>query len=123
MELKHVALVCRSEENADLFYRDLLGLRREERKILPRELAHRLFGLEEDLTVINYQGAVHFEVFIRARGAEAVPPIPHVCLQVPDLDAFLDRCRALDIHVFRVPKADKVLTFVHDRDGNSFEVK
>jgi catechol 2,3-dioxygenase-like lactoylglutathione lyase family enzyme len=123
MELEHVALVCRSEENADLFYRDLLGLRREERKILPRELALRLFGLDEELTVINYQGGVHFEVFIRDRGSEAVPPIPHVCLQVPDVDAFLDRCRALDIHVLRLPKGDKVLTFVYDRDGNSFEIK
>ncbi|MDH4272035.1 MAG: hypothetical protein OEW18_08675 [Candidatus Aminicenantes bacterium] len=41
MELKHVALVCRSEENADLFYRDLTFPSRSNRNV--SVLLSRLF--------------------------------------------------------------------------------
>ena len=33
--LKHTALVCASEENADNFYKKLLGLKKADQKTLP----------------------------------------------------------------------------------------
>ncbi len=43
--LKHTALVCASEENADRFYQDLLGLTKAVPKILPRHLTVSIFNM------------------------------------------------------------------------------
>ena len=124
MNLRHVALVCGSEENADRFFGGVLGLRKAEPKTLPRALSKALFDIDRDLTVINYTGeGVHFEVFIDARGPRRARPIEHVCLEVCDLGAFLSRSREAAVTVIQVPKGDALLTFIRDADGNLFEIK
>ena len=35
----------------------------------------------------------------------------------------MKRCKAADVAVNRVPKGDRLLTFVKDYDGNLFEIK
>ena len=50
MLLKHVALVCSSENNSDKFYKDLLGLEKKETKILPRMQAKKFSTLMPNIT-------------------------------------------------------------------------
>ena len=65
MDLLHVALTSGSEERADAFYVGLLGLKKAGPKILPTEIGRTLFGIDRELTVINYTGgSAHFEVFV-----------------------------------------------------------
>ena len=65
MTTVHVGLACSSEELADRFYRDLLGLQKAEPKTLPQSLSSAIFGIAADLKIINYSGAAaHFEIFI-----------------------------------------------------------
>ena len=45
------------------------------------------------------------------------------CLEVADLESFLEKCRSLKVDVARIPKGDKILTFIRDFDGNLFELK
>ncbi len=134
MNLLHVALACSSEENADKFYRGLLGLEKAGPKVLPSSLALEIFGIESDFTLINYMDeSIHFEVFIKSGDAspgmtkkeliDGRPPIDHVCLAVEDLRLFLEKCSADGISVTRVPKGDTVVTFISDYDGNLFEIK
>jgi catechol 2,3-dioxygenase-like lactoylglutathione lyase family enzyme len=124
MNLRHVALACSSEEKADKFYADLLGLKKEEPKRLPPALSKAIFDIASEQIIINYVGdTVHFEIFINHRRTERAGKVEHVCLDVFDLDDFLAKCRRLEIKIIQVPKADKLLTFIMDYDDNLFEIK
>ncbi len=123
MNLRHAGIACRSEENADRFYRDLLGLDKAEPKVLPAALSQAIFGVDEDLPMINYTGPnAHFEIFIS--NTETVSDrITHACIEVADLETFLQKCIELGVAANRVPKGEAMLTFIRDFDGNLFEVK
>jgi len=124
MRLKHVALASSSEEKSDAFYADLLGLRKSEPKTLPLELSEAIFHLNTELVMINYLNAhVHFEIFIGGQSREKSPPIQHTCLEVDNLEVFLENCRGLKVDIARIPKGDKTLIFIKDFDGNLFEIK
>lgn len=127
MHLKHVALVASSEEKADIFYSDLLGLTKSEPKILPVELSKAIFNLDLELGIINYRDEhVHFEIFVTSqhradRGNSR--KIAHTCVEVDTMKIFLEKCRSLNVDITRIPKGDKTLTFIRDFDGNLFEIK
>jgi len=124
MKVRHYGLACRSEETADRFYEELLGLKKLERKTVPAALAGAFFGLSRDLAVLNYAGdGVYFEVFIHEREPSAAPSPAHICLEVEGLAAFLERCRTMGVPVIRAPRGEQWITFVRDYDGNLFEIK
>ncbi len=124
MQLNHVALRSRSEENADRFYGELLGLSKQAPKTLDGALSKRIFSLgsETAFAIVNYTSdRLHFEVFIDA-GHIDQDPISHVCIDVGDLDRFLEKCRDTGVTVRRIPKGEKIVTFIEDFDGNLFEI-
>jgi catechol 2,3-dioxygenase-like lactoylglutathione lyase family enzyme len=124
MLLKHVGLTCSTEDNADKFYRDLLGLNKSEPKPLPSDLCHAIFNLDAELQMINYQDDhTHFEIFITNQLSTSQRQIDHQCLEVDDLAGFIEKCRGMGVEVARIPKGDKTLTFIKDFDGNLFEIK
>lgn len=119
-----MGLACRTEADADRFFVTLLGLEKSTPKTLPSVVAEGVFGVTADLGMINYTGdGVHFEVFIDPNREPSNDPIIHACLSVADRDAFLARCEQHGVQVRRVPKGDKVVTFIHDYDGNLYEIK
>ena len=124
MLLKHVGLACSAVDNADKFYQDLLGLNKSEPKILPSDLSKVIFNRDSELQIINYRDeTLHFEIFITGRIKEQSRQIAHLCLEVDDLPVFIEKCRGLGVKILRIPKGDKVLTFIKDFDGNLFEIK
>ena len=124
MILRHVALVSSSEEKADKFYADLLGLKKVEPKRLPSALSKAIFNIESELIIINYMGdSVHFEIFINNPQMKSAGKVEHVCLDVIDLDAFLEKCRRFEVTILQVKKENKLLTFIMDYDDNLFEIK
>ncbi len=124
MRLKHVGLTCGSEDNADRFYKDLLGLEKSEPKTLPVALSKSIFNIYSELVIINYLNQdVHFEIFIADSSGNSTRQIEHLCLEVGDLNDFLNKCNTLGVEVAQIPKGDKALTFIKDFDGNLFEIK
>ena len=124
MLLKHVALVCSSENNSDKFYKDLLGLEKKETKILPRMLSKKIFDIDAEYNIINYVGSeVHFEIFLDKQADAIITRIEHICLEVDNISAFLKKCHTMDIQILKIPKEDNVITFITDFDGNLFEIK
>ena len=124
MQLKHIALVSSSEEKANRFYQTLFGLKKINEKVLPSKLAHQIFNITAELKIINYANdEIHFEIFIADKRNLETNTISHVCLEVGNLEAFLDTCRKMEIAILQVPKGDAVITFVRDDDGNQFEIK
>ena len=123
MLLKHAGLTCSNEENADKFYRDLLGLNKSEPKTLPPDLSKAIFNLDAELQMINYMNEhSHFEIFIIPQSRPSRWQIDHLCLEVADLDGFIAKCRSMQVEVTLIPKGDKTLTFIKDFDGNLFEI-
>lgn len=124
MRIRHVGLICRSEESADRFYEQFLGLKKLERKVLPAALSEALFHVNSELVMLNYLGdALHFEIFIHDKDGGTASPIAHVSLEVGDLKAFLKRCAMMNVSLLRVAKGADWITFVRDYDGNLFEIK
>ena len=124
MLLKHVAIACRSEEQSDRFYGGLLGLEKIRSKTLPNALAKQIFDVDSSYKIIDYgNGTLNFEIFIGNPTRSGNGIVEHICLEVDDLDAFLEKYRDMDVKLIRVPKGESVLTFIHDFDGNVFEIK
>ena len=124
MKLKHVALVCASERNADKFYRDLLGLEKAEPRPVPSNISESIFGIGGDLTIVNYTGeGLHFEIFVHGGERQFTDRIEHTCIEIENLNVFLERCRAMEVTINQIPREGKPLTFITDYDGNLFEVK
>lgn len=124
MFLKHVALTYRSEKNSDRFYKHLLGLGKDAPKALAPSLAKAIFNVDTELLMINYRGEdLHFEIFITGQPDHQVHQIGHVCLQVDDPEALVNKCHDLGLAVIQVPKGDRTLTFIRDDEGHLFEIK
>jgi len=123
MHLRHAGLTCSTEDNADKFYRDLLGLNKSEPKTLPADLSLAIFNLDAELKMINYMDEhAHFEIFVTTQLGISQRPIDHLCLEVNDLMSFIEKCRRMQVEVALIPKGDKTLTFIKDYDGNLFEI-
>ena len=124
MYIKHVGLTSSSEEKADAFYADLLGLTKSEPKALPLQLSKAIFNIDTELLMINYRDETsHFEIFVTGENRDNCRQIEHVCLEVGNLEVFLEKCRRLNVDISLIPKGDKTLTFIKDFDGNLFEIK
>jgi len=124
MNLRHVALTCSSEEKANDFYQNLLGLKKSEPKTLPSSLSREIFDIDSELMIINYVSeSVHFEIFIHTHNQRNNSRIDHVCLEVNDLPEFLQECRSLNVNIIQIPKEESLITFISDYDDNLFEIK
>jgi len=124
MKLNHVALVARSQENADRFYEGILKLTRIKVSMLTRDLAMKIFGLEVECPLILYGNeAFAIEVFVTDRIPPNSSPVAHICLQVEDREAFIAACRSAGLTVNLIPRGEWELCFIQDFDGNLFEIK
>jgi catechol 2,3-dioxygenase-like lactoylglutathione lyase family enzyme len=124
MILQHVALTSSSEEDSDKFYQTLLGLQKSKPKTIPPALSKAIFDIDSELTIVNYRDEyLHFEIFLTRYNRNSVRKIDHVCLEVDDLEVFLEKCRTLQVKIVQVPKEDRLLTFISDYDDNFFEIK
>jgi catechol 2,3-dioxygenase-like lactoylglutathione lyase family enzyme len=123
MILKHVALCATTEENADKFYRDLLGLSKTAPKMLSPSLSVAIFNINTEMTVINYQNeTIRFEIFIVDSLDSKENQVNHTCIEVGDKEAFINRSRDTGVMIRRVPREGKIVTFISDFDGNLFEI-
>ena len=124
MRTLHIGLVCNSEQNADRFYRDLLGLAKQDPKTIPAAIVKPLFGMDSSLSAVNYIGTdLHAEVFIATTPRPAPERISHTCLEVENADELLDQATSSGFTVSRIPKGDGNILFLDDLDGNRFEIK
>lgn len=123
MKINHFGLIASSEEKADKFYIGLLGLKKSEPKWVEADIAQKLFNINKKILYINYvQEDIRFEIFILPE-IELKPEPRHLCLEVENLENFLNQCFALGLTVKRIIKGDKEVIFISDFDGQLFEIK
>lgn len=124
MPLDHVALVCRSEDSSDRFFKDILGLTKEQPKTVPASLAKQVFLLDKELKVITYKGeSSKFEVFISESETEPRQMIAHVCLECANIDEILNKCAAAGLRIRRGVKGERTIYFIEDFDSHLYELK
>lgn len=124
MRVHHVAVVCRSRENADRFYMGILGLQKIKASSLNEDLTKQIFDTACECQIILY-GNENFavEVFVDASAAGKTNPFVHLCLEVEEREEFLGKCLSAGLVVNRVQKGNSQLVFVEDYNGNLFEIK
>jgi catechol 2,3-dioxygenase-like lactoylglutathione lyase family enzyme len=120
----HTGLAVSSEENADRFFIDILGLEKSEPKIIDKKLAYALFAIDDELLMIHYRGeAIDYEIFVYREYKAPEKQIAHSCIKVNDLKKIVSKCKDVGLKVIEVQKGSGVITFISDYDGNLFEVK
>ena len=124
MKFVHTGLGASTEKNADRFFVNILGLEKQIPKILNQEMTRAIFGIAEELLIINYKNEnVHYEILVYKEYKTPDKQITHSCLHVKNLINIVDKCRKAGLKVVEVPKGTGVVTFISDFDGNLFEIK
>jgi catechol 2,3-dioxygenase-like lactoylglutathione lyase family enzyme len=120
----HTGLAASSEEKADRFFIDILGLEKSEPKIIDKKLVHALFGIDAELLMVHYRStSVDYEIFVYGEHKVSEKQIAHSCIKVNDLEKIVNKCKDAGLNVIEVPKGSSVITFISDFDDNLFEVK
>ena len=120
----HTGLAASSEDKADRFFIDILGLEKSEPKIIDQKLTYALFRIDDELLMIHYRGeALDYEIFVYKEYQVPEKQIAHSCIKVTDLEKIVGKCKNAGLKVIEVPKGSSVVTFISDFDGNLFEVK
>ena len=125
MRISHVALVSGSEEKANRFYKEALGLKELRSTVIPSTLSKSLFGIDRECQVIDFGNEeMKFEVFIADNEREVpLKKLDHVCLEVENREALLKKWEEMGFEVLRVSKGDSFVVFLKDEDRNLFEIK
>jgi catechol 2,3-dioxygenase-like lactoylglutathione lyase family enzyme len=124
MRLHHVAVVCRTQENADRFYGTILGLKKIKTQVLEKNFMEALFGEPVACALVLYGNeSLALEVFVPESFPDRRRPFVHACLEVKDREEFAMRCEREGLVVKRIPKGNSLVIFVQDFDGNLFEIK
>ena len=125
MRIGHVALVSGSEEKANRFYRDALGLKQIRSTVISAGLSKSLFGIDQEFRAIDFGNEeMKFEVFIADYGGIASSgKLDHICLEVQNREDLLKRWEGMGFEILRVPKGDSLVIFLKDEDHNLFEIK
>ncbi len=125
MKLHHTGLCNANIDQARLFYAQLLGLEEKYTFHLEPDLAKQIFGLEESFTVLVFGNQnLQLEIFVASNAAlRQVSPVNHLCLEVKDRHALLNKCQQAGIEIIQLERNGRPLIFIKDFFGNLFEIK
>ncbi len=123
MQLDHVGVINKSEEQALKFYRDFLGLEKTKETLLAPELSEQLFSLSKEIKVMVFEGeGIKIEVFISDFQPEN-PNFTHFSIMVDSLSEITERADRFNVDVIIGRHKDKTVCFIKDFSGNLIEVK
>jgi catechol 2,3-dioxygenase-like lactoylglutathione lyase family enzyme len=124
MVLDHVGVVNKDENGAVHFYRDLLGLEVIKESSVSSELGRKLFAVDAAIKMLVYgKDNLKVEVFVLPGFVPPSPAVPHFCVRVPDLCAFLEMAEAKGVKIISAERGGRTVHFVEDFSGNRIEVK
>ena len=120
--MQHVALQYAEKEKADIFFKEILGLKLIKDFKLQENLSKKIFDVSEEANVFVYGNKdVVFEIFITPHTTDYV--FNHVCIKVPNKEDFVKKCEKNNLKPFFVYKDNRKLLFTKDYFNNLYEVK
>lgn len=124
MVFDHIGIVNKSEEEALLFYQDILGLEKIKDSVSTADLSEHLFSIPKDIKMVVFGNeSVKVEVFIFPEFIHPSPNIPHLGLQIENLDQLLEKAKQAGAKIITGKRSDKTVYFLQDFSGNLIEVK
>jgi hypothetical protein len=126
MEIEHIAVGYNSEEEANNFFIELLGLKKIRSKSVPPDLMKKFFGVKKEHKFIVYGNQdLIFEVFITGEKSKANDIFTHVCLVIDNRDEFANRALLMGYDIAKVNRKDSdgYYLFVKDSFHNLYEIK
>lgn len=114
VRIAHIGIAVRSITDVLPFYRDVLGMEAAELAAMD---GARISGLDAGGPLIELLEAVDDDSPIGKFVARRGPAIHHICFEVDDLEAALERCRAAGIALIddepRMGAEGKLIAFLH----------
>jgi len=126
MKIDHVAVGSNSEQDADKFFIELLGLQKTRSFTVSADLMEKFFSVKNEQLIIRYGGGtLNFEVFITNNNEKAKDIFTHPCLSIENRDEFLNKASSLGFPVIKVPRedSDNYYLFIKDLFDNLYEIK
>jgi len=126
MKMDHVGLGSNSEQDADKFFIELLGLEKTRSFSISAHLNEKFFNIKQEQQIIRYgKGDLNFEVFITENSEKAKDVFTHPCLVIDQRDGFLNKAQTLGFPIIKVPRkeSDSYYLFIKDLFGNLYEIK
>ncbi|MFX0080406.1 MAG: VOC family protein [Candidatus Hodarchaeota archaeon] len=126
MEIEHVAVGYNSEDEADKFFIELLGLEKKRSKLVTADLIKEFFGVKREYKSVLYgNNEVSFEVFITDDKSRVKDVFTHSCLLVENRDEFMSKATSMGYDVIKVPRKDSdgYYLFIRDTFQNTYEIK
>lgn len=126
MKIEHIAVGYNSEEEADRFFINLLGLKKIRSKSVPEDLMKKFFSVKRESKFILYGNEdSNFEVFITNDNSRARDVFTHSCLLIEKRDEFVDKASSMGYDLVKVPRKDSNGYYLFIKDGfrNLYEIK
>ncbi|TVL99360.1 MAG: hypothetical protein CV087_18220 [Candidatus Brocadia sp. WS118] len=123
MELNHIGITNKSEEQALQFYRDFLGLEKTRETLLAPELSEQLFSLSHEVKVLVFEKTgIKVEVFI-SDSHHANPNFAHFGIMLDNFSEVTEKARRSNVDIIVGRYKDKTVYFLKDFCGNLIEIK
>lgn len=126
MKIEHIAIACRSENDSDKFFTELLGLKKVRTFMVSADLMEKFFGLKKEQEVIRYEnGSLSVEVFITNDNSRSKDVFTHSCLTVKNRDELIKRASLMGFSVIQVSRknSNDYYLFIKDSFQNLYEIK
>ena len=127
MKIEHVAVSMNSEKDSDMFFMDLLKLKKTRSFTVNAELIQQFFGISKEQLIIRYSDGkgMDFEVFITNDDGKTRDRFTHLCIVIENKDELLERAKSLGFSTIKVPRKDgeSYYLFIKDTHGNLYEIK
>ena len=126
MKIEHIAVGYNSEEEADKFFIDSLGLKKIRSKSVPEDLMKKFFSIKKESKFILYGNEdSNFEVFITNDKSKAQDIFTHSCLLIENRDEFISKASSMGYDLVKVPRKDSdgYYLFIKDIFQNLYEIK
>ncbi len=123
MELNHIGITNKSEEQAERFYRDFLGLGKTKEILLAPELSNQLFSVFQEIKVLVFEKpGLKIEVFI-SDFQHANPNFTHFGLMLDNFAEVTEKAQRSHVELIIGKHKDKAVHFLRDFSGNLIEIK
>ena len=123
MELNHIGITNKSEEQALLFYRDFLGLEKRREILLAPELSEQLFSLSQEIKVLVFEKTgIKIEVFI-SDFHHANPNFTHFGIMLDNFSVVTEKAQRSHVDLIIGKHKEKSVYFLKDFSGNLIEIK
>jgi catechol 2,3-dioxygenase-like lactoylglutathione lyase family enzyme len=126
MKLEHFAVSSNSEEDAEDFFSNLLGLEKTRSFTVSADLIEKFFGIEKEQKLLRFEGTnVAAEVFINKEKSKSTDIFTHVCLVIENRDELIQKAKKRGYPVIKVPRKNgpSYYLFLKDKFGNIYEIK